>query len=81
MAVNHDDAVVGVVEQERLADPSKIGLPLLLERDPRPDPGMDEQIIAEPEGIDEVGDEVGMRFRDGPLGSWQSPRRSEICED
>ena len=66
VAVDDDDAVVGIVEQERLADPSQIGLPLLLERDPGPDPGVDEQIVAEPEGVDEVGDELDVRLRDGP---------------
>ena len=34
VAVDDDEAVIGVVEQERLADPAQVGLALLVERTP-----------------------------------------------
>ena len=51
MSVNDDEPVVGLVGQERLADPAQVRLGLLVERDSRADPGVNEQVVAEAAGV------------------------------
>src|SRR5262245_31602638 len=53
VTVNHNKSMVGMVGQERLPDPAHVLLPLLVQCQPRPDSGVDEEIIAEPARIDE----------------------------
>src|SRR4051794_26727684 len=53
MPVNDDEAVIAIVEQERFADPPQVRLALLVERHARANPGMNEEVVAEPAGIDE----------------------------
>ena len=49
VAVNDDEAMIAVIFEERLANPAQVGLPLLVELHPRPDPGMDDHIVAKAE--------------------------------
>jgi hypothetical protein len=62
--MNDDEAVVAIIEQERLADPAHIVLALLVEIDARPDPRMDEQIVAKAAAIGEALQEFHMFFGD-----------------
>lgn len=41
MPMDDDKAMISLVKKEWLANPSKIGLALLLQFDPRANPGMD----------------------------------------
>src|SRR5688572_24186385 len=61
MAMNHREAMFGLVHQEWLADPAQIGPGLLLERNSRPDAGMDEQIAAGPESVVKTAQELAVR--------------------
>jgi hypothetical protein len=63
MAVNHDDAVVAVVPQEFLANPDQVLRVLSVERYPRPDAGMAEEIVAEADGQRQASQERPMRLR------------------
>ena len=63
VAVNDHEAVVGLVKKERLANPTKVGLALLIEVDARPDAGMDKEIIAETAAINEALEELDVIFR------------------
>src|SRR5439155_27218316 len=47
--VNHDAAMIVRISEEGVPDPPQIGPVLLLDRDPRPDAGVNEQIVAERE--------------------------------
>lgn len=71
MAMNDDEAVVGLIEKEWLPNPSKVGLSLLFELDAGPDPGMDKQIIAEPAAIDKAAKEFDMGGRHNLLNEMQ----------
>jgi hypothetical protein len=64
MPVDDDKAMLFLVAEERLADPPKVELILVSEIDARPDPGMDEQIVAEAEGVGEAFEELDMRLRE-----------------
>lgn len=72
VTVNDDATMVGIVEQERLTNPTKIGLELLIQRHPRSDARMDEEIIAEPARIDEAGQKIAMPLRNGTANGRQS---------
>src|SRR3954471_19624940 len=50
MAVHDREAVIGLIEQKRLADPAQVRLRLLLQLDARSDAGMNEQIVPEAAG-------------------------------
>ena len=63
VAVNDHEAVVELVEEERLANPTKVGLALLIEVDARPDASMDKEIIAETAAIDKAVEELDVIFR------------------
>ena len=63
--------MVGVVEQERFANPAKVSLGLLFEVDPRPDSGVDEKIVAEAAAIGEALQEVDVIARDCTLNHLQ----------
>ena len=65
MAVDHDEAVIGLVEQEGLADPSEVGLALLFELNPGPDAGVDEQIITEAAAIGKALEELDVALGNG----------------
>jgi len=65
VAMDDHEAMGGFVRQEWLADPSKVRLTLLIERDPRPNSGVDKQIVAETAGIDECAQERGVSIGDG----------------
>ena len=65
VAMDDHEAMGGFVRQEWLADPSKVRLTLLIERDPRPNSGMNKQIVAETAGIDERAQERGVSIGDG----------------
>ena len=64
MAVDDDEAMIGLVEQEGLADPAKVGLALLIELDARTNTGVDEEIIAEAAAVVEALEELHMLLRD-----------------
>ena len=51
VAVDHDEPMVTLVAQERLADPSEVGLGLTVELDPGADPCVNQEIIAEAAGV------------------------------
>ena len=68
VTVDDDESVVAVVEQEWLADPAKVGLGLLLELNPGPDTGVDEQIIAKAATIREALEELDMLAREWRCG-------------
>src|SRR5262245_29517506 len=53
VTMNDDKTMPGFVRQERLADPSKVRLALLVECNPRPNSGMDKQIVSESARIHE----------------------------
>src|SRR4051812_45949231 len=63
MAVDHDEAVLTVVEQERLPDPAQVGLLLPVERNSGANAGVDEQEIAELAAVDEASKEFDMLIR------------------
>src|SRR6476469_1330296 len=64
MAMNDDKAVIGLVVEERTANPAQVRLPLLVEQYAGTDAGMDEQIVAEAAGIDEAPQERDMVLGD-----------------
>ena len=66
MPVHDDAAVVGLVEQEGLADPAQVRLELLIDRDAGTNAGVHEQIIAEAAGIDEAPQELLMLLAGSP---------------
>ena len=69
MAVDDDEAVVGLVEQERLADPAKVGLLLLVDSIPGRMPAWTNKIVAEAAAIDEA------------LAGIRHARREWRCDD
>src|SRR4051812_17972470 len=54
VTVDYDEAMVGLVEQKRLADPPQVRLRLLFELNAWTNAGVNEQIIAEATGIDKI---------------------------
>src|SRR6476620_7475519 len=60
MPMDDHESVIGVVVQERLADPAKVGLTLLLDLDPGADARVDEEIIPEAAGVDKASEELLM---------------------
>src|SRR5437764_12013651 len=52
--------MVALVEQKRLANPPEVGLALLIDLDPRSNPGVDNEVIAEATAIDERLEELDM---------------------
>src|SRR5258707_8439804 len=58
MPVDDDEAMIAVVEQERLADPAQIGLALPVELDARTNSRMDAEVIAESAGIGKTTEEL-----------------------
>ena len=64
MPMDHHEPVIAVVEQERLADPAQVGLPLLVKRDARANSGMDEEVIAEAASIGETTEKLDVAGRD-----------------
>ena len=78
VTVDDDESMVPFVEQEWFADPAQVGLALLVERDPGPDPGVDEQIVAEAAGVDEALQELDVLIRDRArtISTRQRRRRS-----
>ena len=81
VAVDDDEPMIRIVEKETVPDPPQIGLPLLFESDSRPDSGMHEQIVPEPERIDERFEEGDMFGRNRPPESDAESRRSDISLD
>lgn len=65
MAVDDDEAVVGIVQEERFADPAEVRLLLLVKLDSGPDPGMDEKELAETAAVDEALEKLDMFPRHG----------------
>src|SRR6185369_4497260 len=63
VAMDDDETVVGLIEQERLADPSQVGLELPVELDAGANARMDEEIIPEPAGIGEGLEELHLLLR------------------
>ena len=57
MAVNDDKSVIGLVEQEGLADPAQIRLALLVDLDAGANAGVNEEIVAEAAAIIETLEE------------------------
>src|SRR5687767_4319807 len=60
VAMDDDEAMVVAVLEERFANPAQVGLALIGERNAGPDAGVDEQIGANPEGIDEAQEEAAV---------------------
>ena len=60
---NHE-AMVGLVGQERIADPAQVGLALERQIDQRPDAGVDEQIVPEPHRIGKASQKFFMGRRE-----------------
>jgi hypothetical protein len=56
--MNDDEAVIGFIAEEGLADPSQVGLGLLVEVDSGPNSSVDEEIIAETAAIHEAFEEL-----------------------
>ena len=71
MAVNDRKSVVGVVAEERFADPAQVGLPLLIEANARPDSRVNEDIIAKAHGVVEAAKEFYVLARDRALNQRQ----------
>ena len=63
VTVDDDIAMVRVVQQEGLADPAEVRLPLLLQDNSRPNSSVDEQVVAEAACIDEPFEEFDMLCR------------------
>jgi len=63
--MDDDAAMVRLIEQERLANPSEIRLDLVVDRYTRPNPRMHEKVIAKPAGIDEAPQEFFVLLRNG----------------
>jgi hypothetical protein len=51
--MDDDEAVIALIQQEGLAYPAKVGLVLLLQLNPRPNAGMNKEIVAEAVAIAE----------------------------
>src|SRR3569623_269454 len=62
VAMDDDEAVVGLIPEEWLADPAQVRLLLPFDLHSRPDTGMDEKIISETAGIGERPQELDMGF-------------------
>ena len=58
------EAMIGLVGQERIADPAQVGLALERQIDQRSDAGVDEQIVAEPHRVGKAGQEFPMGGRE-----------------
>ena len=56
--MNHYTAMIRLVQEKGLTDPPKIGLELLIDRNIRPNAGVDKQIVPEPAAIDEAFQEL-----------------------
>ena len=67
VAVHDDAAMFLAVAQEWLADPAQVHPRLLVDPDAGPDPGVDEQIVAEAEGVGKAVEEGAMLGRDVAL--------------
>ena len=61
MSVDDNETMVAIVPEEWCSYPPQVGLPLFLERDPGPDPGMDDKIVAKAPAIDETLKELDVR--------------------
>src|SRR5438309_3162848 len=72
MAVDDDAAMVVRVAEEWVANPPEVGAVLLFDGDAGADAGVDEQIVAEREGVAEAFEEVAMLARH--LGAEQRDR-------
>src|SRR5258705_1383875 len=74
MPVDDDEAMIAVVEQERLADPAQIGLALPVELDARTNSRMDAEVIAESAGIGKTTEELDVAGRDHLTNARQRSR-------
>src|SRR5262249_697523 len=63
VAMDDDGAVIGRRIEKRLADPQQVVAQLALEADAGPDPGMHEQVVADPMLQPEAADELEMAGR------------------
>src|SRR5688572_10989862 len=64
MPVDDHEPVIRAAVQECRPDPAEVHLALAAKVDSRSDSGMDEQIIAEAEGVVKRAQELGMLLRD-----------------
>ena len=80
VAMDDDQAMVAIVEQERLADPAKVGLVLVLDRYPWPDSGMNEEIVAKPAGVGKALEESDVLGWNGTPHDRNRLVIAEVCE-
>ena len=79
--MNDDKPVISFIEQERLADPTKVGLALLINTYAWADAGMDEQVIAKTTAIVEGLQKLHMRLGNGIADHrdrFRAPRLNEL---
>jgi hypothetical protein len=65
MAVDDDEAMVGIIKQERLSNPAQVRLTLLVNFHAWPDPSVDEQIVAEAAAVVEALEKSHMLLGNG----------------
>jgi type IV pilus biogenesis protein CpaD/CtpE len=85
MTVDDEESMPGFVRKERLADPSKVRLTLLVEGNSRADARVDKQIVAKPAGVGKGTEERDMFIGYGLANCSErrfvgrSADRSRIC--
>ena len=67
MTVDHREAVVTIIQQERLSDPAQVRLGLLFKLHTGADPGVNEEIVPEAARIHESLEKLRVLSRDRAL--------------